>query len=78
MRYQGYALNATYNMNGAGRGNVMIPFKRAGSGSTTDYEMFEADDASQTSGHSNSTYYEDDSLYMGTRRQNLAFGDRLY
>lgn len=78
MRYQGYTGDAGYNMSGVGRGNVMVPFKRAGSGSTTDYEMFDADDASQASGHSNSTYYEDDNLYIAARRHNLAFGDRLY
>ena len=80
MRHRGHVASG-YDVSSPGRRNVMVPFRRAGSGST-DYEIFDGDDASQASGHSTtSTFYDDDThcnTYMEVRRQNLGFGDRLY
>ena len=71
-------------MSGAGRSSMVMGVMggavRGGGGSQ--YDMFDADDASQSSGQSGSTIYEDarcDVFEEHARSAgNLAFGDRIY
>lgn len=80
-----------YSMTGAGHGNMVVGMNGvhgAGRGDGNQYEMFDADDASQASFHSGTvtgsvgTIYDDapvDSGFeSGGRDGDLAFGDRIY
>jgi hypothetical protein len=71
-----------YGVGGAGRGNLMVGAMMAGKANGHHYEMFDADDASQTSGHSTiDTCYDDapgEPFDEAVRGSDLAFGDRMY
>lgn len=81
-----------YTMNGAGRGNMVVGVMGAGmrrgqaDRGDGQYEMFDADDASQAGSHSGAgssvgTCYDDapsDGFEDTGRTGELAFGDRIY
>lgn len=81
MRGLGGGASGGYSMSGAGRGNMVMGVMGAGRGNSSQYEMFDADDASQSSGQSGSTIYDDapcDAFEDQGRSGDLAFGDRIY
>lgn len=79
MRHHSFTANGGYSMGGAGRNNFSMAVPRT----CTEYDMFDADDASQTSGQSTvGTFYEDEAPcnpFTGSARPvDLAFSDRIY
>ncbi|TVY73322.1 Asparagine-rich zinc finger protein, partial [Lachnellula suecica] len=87
LRDLGVGGNAYHTMSGAGRGNMVVGIMSgvmggAGRGQNSQYEMFDADDGSQSStSGSGSSCYDDapsDGFEDNGRNNELAFGDRIY
>jgi hypothetical protein len=94
MRNIGVNGRGTYGMGGPGRGNMVVGVMNTGipnhhgQSRGGQYEMFDVDDGSQSSGHSHSggassvgTCYDDapsDGFEDPGRSGDLAFGDRIY